>query len=44
MSSATDAGGTADAVDGEVETADVDRTPADRMMEQLGGVAGIIYS
>jgi hypothetical protein len=44
VSSATDAGDTADAVDGEVETADVDRTPADRMMEQLGGVAGIIYS
>jgi hypothetical protein len=41
---ATDAGNTADAVDGEVETADVDRTPADRLMEQLGGVAGIIYS
>jgi len=41
---ATDAGDTADAVDGEVETADVDRTPADRVMEQLGGVAGIIYS
>ena len=44
MSRATDAGDTADAVDGEVETAGVDRTPADRMMEQLGGVAGIIYS
>jgi len=41
---ATDAGDTADAVDGEVETADADRTPADRVMEQLGGVAGIIYS
>ena len=44
MSSATDAGDTADAVDDEVATPDVDRTPADRMMEQLGGVAGIIYS
>ena len=44
MNRATDAGDTADAVDGEVETADVGRTPADRMMEQLGGVAGIIYS
>ena len=44
MNRATDAGDTADAVDGEVETADVDRTPADRVMEQLGGVAGIIYS
>ena len=44
MKRATDAGDTADAVDGEVETADADRTPADRVMEQLGGVAGIIYS
>jgi len=41
---ATDAGDTADAVDGEVATPDVDRTPADRLMEQLGGVAGIVYS
>jgi hypothetical protein len=40
---ATDAGDTADAVDGEV-TVVADRTPADRMMEQLGGVSGIVYS
>jgi hypothetical protein len=40
---ATDAGDPADAVDGELETVD-NRTPADRMMAQLGGVAGIIYS
>jgi hypothetical protein len=40
---ATDAGDTADTVDGEPEFA-VDRTPADRMMDQLGGVAGLIYS
>jgi hypothetical protein len=40
---ATDAGDTADTVDGEAEFA-VDRTPADRMMGQLGGVAGLIYS
>ena len=45
MNRATDAGDTADAVDGEVEIAkNVDRTPADRVMEQLGGIAGIIYS
>ncbi|HLB98125.1 MAG TPA: DUF3159 domain-containing protein, partial [Acetobacteraceae bacterium] len=44
MNRATDAGDTADAVDGEVETPDVDRTPAERLMEQLGGVAGIVYS
>ena len=43
MNRATDAGDTADAVDGEVKTAD-HRTPADRMMAQFGGVAGIIYS
>jgi Protein of unknown function (DUF3159) len=41
---ATDAGDTADAVDGEVETVVADRTPAEKMMEQLGGVAGIVYS
>jgi hypothetical protein len=41
---ATDAGDTTDAVDGELETADLNRTPADRMMQQLGGVAGIVYS
>jgi hypothetical protein len=38
---ATDAGDPADGVD--AATVD-DRTPADRMMAQLGGVAGIIYS
>ncbi len=43
MSRATDAGDTADIVDGEAAV-DADRTPADRMMEQLGGVAGLIYS
>jgi Protein of unknown function (DUF3159) len=41
---ATDAGDTADAVDGDVETVVADRTPAEKMMEQLGGVAGIVYS
>jgi Protein of unknown function (DUF3159) len=40
---ATDAGDTADAVDGEI-AAVADRTPAERMMEQLGGVSGIVYS
>jgi hypothetical protein len=40
---ATDAGDTADTVDGEAAVA-VDRTPADKVMEQLGGVAGLIYS
>jgi Protein of unknown function (DUF3159) len=40
---ATDAGDTADTVDAESAVA-VDRTPADRMMDQLGGVAGVIYS
>lgn len=44
MNRATDAGDTADAVDGDVENAAVVRTPAERLMEQLGGVAGIIYS
>jgi hypothetical protein len=43
VSSATDAGDTADIVDGEAAV-DADRTPADRVMEQLGGVAGLIYS
>ena len=43
MSHATDAGDTADIVDGEAAVDD-DRTPADRVMEQLGGVAGLIYS
>jgi Protein of unknown function (DUF3159) len=43
VSSATDAGDTADIVDGEAPV-DADRTPADRVMEQLGGVAGLIYS
>jgi uncharacterized protein DUF3159 len=41
---ATEAGDAADAVDGEPATAHDGRTPADRMMAQLGGVAGIIYS
>ncbi len=44
MNGATNAGDAADAVDGELETAGVDRTPADRLMEQLGGVSGIVYS
>jgi len=43
VSRATDAGDTADIVDGEAAV-DADRTPADRVMEQLGGVAGLIYS
>ena len=43
MSRATDAGDTADTVDGEA-AGDTGRTPADRVMEQLGGVAGLIYS
>jgi uncharacterized protein DUF3159 len=43
VSRATDAGDTADIVDGETAV-DADRTPADRVMEQLGGVAGLIYS
>jgi hypothetical protein len=41
---ATDAGDAADAVDGDVQTVVADRTPAEKMMEQLGGVAGIVYS
>jgi hypothetical protein len=40
---ATGAGDTADTVDGEATVA-VDRTPAERVMEQLGGVTGLIYS
>jgi len=43
VSRATDAGDTADTVDGEA-AGDTGRTPADRVMEQLGGVAGLIYS
>jgi hypothetical protein len=43
VSRATDAGDTADIVDGGAAV-DADRTPADRMMEQLGGIAGLIYS
>ena len=43
MSRATDAGDTANTVDGEA-AGDAGRTPADRVMEQLGGVAGLIYS
>ena len=38
MSGATDGG------DGELEAADAGRTPAERMMQQLGGVSGIVYS
>jgi hypothetical protein len=41
---ATEAGDAADAVDGELASAHDGRTPADRMMAQLGGVAGVIYS
>ncbi len=42
MSRAEDAGDTAGAVDGELAA---DRlTPAERMMQQLGGVSGIVYS
>jgi hypothetical protein len=36
--------GAADARTGELETPGVTRTPADRMMAQLGGVTGIVYS
>jgi len=43
VSRATDAGDTANTVDGEA-AGDAGRTPADRVMEQLGGVAGLIYS
>ncbi len=43
MNRATDAGDTADTVDAETSIA-VDGTPADRMMQQLGGVSGLIYS
>jgi hypothetical protein len=43
VSRATDAGDTADTVDGEA-VVDDGRTPADRVMEQLGGVAGLVYS
>ncbi len=43
MTRATGAGDTADTVDGEAAVA-ADRTPADRVMAQLGGVAGVIYS
>lgn len=42
MSRAQDTGDTADAGDGDL--AGAGRTPAERMMEQLGGVAGIVYS
>lgn len=42
MSRAEDAGDTAGAADGELAA---DRlTPAERMMQQLGGVSGIVYS
>lgn len=33
-----------DAAEGDLEAANDQRTPADRMMQQLGGVAGIVYS
>jgi hypothetical protein len=32
------------AADGEVTTTDVQGTPAERMMQQLGGISGIVYS
>lgn len=41
MSRANDAGDTVEAVDGELTDGS---TPAERMMEQLGGVSGIVYS
>jgi hypothetical protein len=44
---ATDAGDTADTAAGEAgptEQVSGDRTPADRVMQQLGGVPGLIYS
>lgn len=34
----------ADADDSELASRELGRTPADRMMQQLGGVAGIVYS
>jgi Protein of unknown function (DUF3159) len=36
--------GAPDAAEGELATADAQRTPAERMMQQLGGVSGIVYS
>jgi hypothetical protein len=33
-----------DAAEGELGTADAQGTPAERMMQQLGGVSGIVYS
>ncbi|MDT5252624.1 MAG: hypothetical protein QOG95_1172 [Mycobacterium sp.] len=47
MNRATDAGDTADTAAGEAghtEQVSADRTPADRVMQQLGGVPGLIYS
>jgi Protein of unknown function (DUF3159) len=47
---ATDAGDVADAAEGEaaptesIEPTAADRTPADRVMAQLGGIPGLIYS
>jgi uncharacterized membrane protein YhdT len=41
---ATGVGDAADTVDGDREHAGVGRTPAERMMQQMGGVAGIAYS
>lgn len=43
MNRAIGAGDTADTVDGEAAVA-ADRTPADRVMQQLGGVTGLISS
>lgn len=43
MNRATGAGDTADTVDGEAAVA-ADRTPADRVIQQLGGVTGLISS
>ena len=47
MNRATDAGDAADTAAGEAgptEQVSADRTPADRVMQQLGGVPGLIYS
>lgn len=44
MNRATGVGDAADTVDGDREHAGVGRTPAERMMQQMGGVAGIAYS
>lgn len=44
MNHATGVGDAADTVDGDLEHAGAGRTPAERMMQQMGGVAGIAYS